>query len=294
MPDRIVRADILESPRWLDLSSDTHRLVYLGILLCVDDFGNVEGGRRLWRKVHGFSQIKTEQDFVKLMSELQDVDLVRRYTATTSDDEQREYWHVPRFRNLRRYTSRKCPISPWCDATAKTTLEKIQAVAEKPAADLQQTCSRPTADLLRGVGAVAVDGEVEASDAIASVSSDFADDPLSPSKLPNNGSRLPGCPHKAIVELYHETLPELPKVLEWNETRQRFLRQRWREKAAKHQWANQTDGLAWFKDFFAFIGKSKFLTGKTNGSNGRPPFIADLEWIVRPTNWVRIVEGKYS
>ncbi|MER2551780.1 MAG: hypothetical protein ABTQ28_00760, partial [Thauera sp.] len=35
-----------------------------------------------------------------------------------------------------------------------------------------------------------------------------------------------------------------------------------------------------------------FLTGKII-STGRPPFELDLEWIVSPANFVKIIEGKY-
>ena len=50
--------------------------------------------------------------------------------------------------------------------------------------------------------------------------------------------------------------------------------------------------LAWFADFFGHINKSKFLTGKVNSKDGRA-FAADLEWILKPSNFAKIVEGKY-
>ena len=37
------------------------------------------------------------------------------------------------------------------------------------------------------------------------------------------------CPHEAIVSLYHETLPELPRVKVWTEERRKQLRARWCE-----------------------------------------------------------------
>jgi len=52
------------------------------------------------------------------------------------------------------------------------------------------------------------------------------------------------------------------------------------------------DVLAWWAEFFQHIDKSKFLTGKVNSKDGRA-FTADLEWIVRPSNFAKIVEGKY-
>jgi hypothetical protein len=53
-----------------------------------------------------------------------------------------------------------------------------------------------------------------------------------------------------------------------------------------------SDILRWFSEFFDHIGQSKFLTGKVNSKDGRS-FYADLEWILKPSNFAKIVEGKY-
>jgi hypothetical protein len=55
---------------------------------------------------------------------------------------------------------------------------------------------------------------------------------------------------------------------------------------------SEEDILDWWRRFFGYIGKSKFLTGKTF-TKDRRPFMADLEWIVRPTNFAKIIEQKY-
>jgi hypothetical protein len=52
------------------------------------------------------------------------------------------------------------------------------------------------------------------------------------------------------------------------------------------------DILGWFSEFFDHIGTSKFLIGKVNSKDGRA-FVADLEWILKPSNFAKIVEGKY-
>jgi hypothetical protein len=107
------------------------------------------------------------------------------------------------------------------------------------------------------------------------------------------GSKLPTCPHQEVIELYHKTLPANPKVREWHKTRQGYLQSRWREKAASDGWNSQTDGLQWWEKFFSYIGKSRFLTGGAEGKQGQPRFVADLEWIIKPTNFAKIIEGKY-
>lgn len=107
--------------------------------------------------------------------------------------------------------------------------------------------------------------------------------------------KLPNCQHEAVISLYHQHLPTLRRVEVWNETRKGYLRQRWREVAeelSKTKPIEHSDVLNWFAEFFQHIGTSKFLTGRVNDKSGRS-FAADLEWILRPSNFAKIVEGKY-
>jgi hypothetical protein len=92
-------------------------------------------------------------------------------------------------------------------------------------------------------------------------------------------------PYQEIISLYHKTLPELPECKKLTEKRKGYMRARW------------NDGLpdleTWEK-FFTAIRNSKFLMGQTPANNGRSrPFIADLEWMINPSNYVKIYEGKY-
>jgi uncharacterized protein YdaU (DUF1376 family) len=107
--------------------------------------------------------------------------------------------------------------------------------------------------------------------------------------------KLPECDHKAVIELYHQNLPTMRRVEVWNETRAGYLRQRWREVAAElalEKPIESGDVLNWWADFFQSVGKSRFLTGRVNGKDGRA-FVADLEWLIKPSNFAKIVEGKY-
>ena len=108
-------------------------------------------------------------------------------------------------------------------------------------------------------------------------------------------SSFPACNHQAVISLYHQHLPTLRKVEVWNTARQGYLRQRWREVAddiGQSRPATAEAILEWWEGFFQHINKSKFLTGKVNSKDGRA-FLADLEWIIKPSNFAKIVEGKY-
>lgn len=103
---------------------------------------------------------------------------------------------------------------------------------------------------------------------------------------PDSKSGPPVCPHKAILEIYHQELPALRRVRTWTETRESHLRSRWRENPERQD-------LDWWRKFFRYIGRSDFLMGRSDPAPGRPAFQADLEWILRPMNFTKIIEGKY-
>lgn len=102
------------------------------------------------------------------------------------------------------------------------------------------------------------------------------------------GGGPPPCPQQEIIDLYREIcVPAgMSDVRVWNKTRQGLLRARWRQ-ASKHQ------SLEFWRRYFEHCANSKFLTGQADPQPGKPPFVADLEWIVKPNNFAKIVEGKY-
>ncbi|WP_435102315.1 hypothetical protein [Arhodomonas sp. AD133] len=95
----------------------------------------------------------------------------------------------------------------------------------------------------------------------------------------------PDCPHQAIIELYHQILPTNPPVKTWNDNRKKYLRARWREDEKRQR-------LEYWERFFRFIAEEcPFLTGQKEGTRG--PFTPSLEWLVRPSNFAKIIEGQY-
>lgn len=97
----------------------------------------------------------------------------------------------------------------------------------------------------------------------------------------------PPCPQREIVSLWNEVMPDqLPRVLTWRGDRERNLRSRWREYP-------QVRSLDWWRDFFAWLQESRFLMGQTNGSGDKPPFALSLDWLVKPTNFQKVIEGRY-
>jgi hypothetical protein len=105
---------------------------------------------------------------------------------------------------------------------------------------------------------------------------------------------VPDCPHEKLIALYHEVLPTCTQVVEWNDQRKAIARARWREKAAaKPGYRTVEDGLAYWRRFFEYVASSRFLTGKADPGPSRKPFVATLEWLLRPKNFAKVVEGTY-
>jgi len=97
----------------------------------------------------------------------------------------------------------------------------------------------------------------------------------------NSQQPQPECPHQKIIELYGEVLPMLPQPKTWTTVRQKYLRSRWNE-------SNDRKNLEWWRYFFMIVKDSPFLMGHNDRG-----WTADLEWLVRPTNFAKVLDGKY-
>lgn len=88
-------------------------------------------------------------------------------------------------------------------------------------------------------------------------------------------------------------LPAHPQPKKWTPTRARHLQARWRELFAEGKAHNREEALQWFAKYFRWVGQSRFLTGRAKPSGDRPPFIAQLDWVLLPDNLANVIEGKY-
>jgi len=72
----------------------------------------------------------------------------------------------------------------------------------------------------------------------------------------------------------------------WDSRRQGYLRARWREDTKRQD-------LDYWRRFFSYINRNcPFLTGQKEGARG--PFTPDLEWMVRPRNFAKIIERQFE
>lgn len=96
------------------------------------------------------------------------------------------------------------------------------------------------------------------------------------------------CPAQKIVELFNDTLsPALPQVVIVSEARKAKIKARWNESPV-HQ------DLDFWVDYFGMVKESDFLMGRARGNNGGKPFRASFDWLICPSNFVKVVEGNYN
>ena len=93
----------------------------------------------------------------------------------------------------------------------------------------------------------------------------------------------PTPPYRAIVDLYHECLPALPRVYKLNEARRRRI---------KALWEDELEDLNSWRNYYRHIARSDFLMGRTAGRDGTP-FLASFDFIVHPAKFIKIAEEQY-
>lgn len=105
------------------------------------------------------------------------------------------------------------------------------------------------------------------------------------------------CPGNELVDLYHELMPNNPRVKVANPARKGAIKARWREAAAltcePFGYTTRSGGLAAWRQFFEICAESKFLTGQAQAQPGKPPFVANIDFIFSPRGFARILENTY-
>lgn len=105
------------------------------------------------------------------------------------------------------------------------------------------------------------------------------------------------CPYQKLIDLYHETLPDNPRCKVVSKARKAAIKARWTEAAAltckPFGYASREEGLSAWRQFFEVCADSDFLTGRTPPTQGRPPFVADIDFLMSPSGFTRTLENKY-
>ena len=92
-------------------------------------------------------------------------------------------------------------------------------------------------------------------------------------------SHLPPCPFKKIMELYRQICVSYPRIEDIEGERKKAVAARWRKYG----------DISVFERVFRIAQASSFMKGE----NGRD-WHADFDWMMRPSNIVKILEHKYD
>jgi hypothetical protein len=91
--------------------------------------------------------------------------------------------------------------------------------------------------------------------------------------------------HADVIAAYHELCPNLPEVKVWTAKRSQSLEARVAERKAAGKPADTVD---YWRGVFRQVASSDFLCGRSND------FRANLEWLIRPENFAKVIEGNYA
>ena len=101
-------------------------------------------------------------------------------------------------------------------------------------------------------------------------------------------------PAQQILQTYNEVLGDkLPKAQLLNDKRRRVIAGRWKEMlnsqdpSGKVRFTDTASGLAWFAKFFAKVALNPHWLGENDRG-----WRADLDWILKPDNFLRILEWR--
>ena len=91
--------------------------------------------------------------------------------------------------------------------------------------------------------------------------------------------------HFALVDLYHKLCPSHPKVQKLTPPRISRLKKLWAEYS----------NIEFWETFFEGIEASDFLTGRVPPTGDHTSsFVAPFDWILKPANFTKIIEGTYA
>ena len=135
---------------------------------------------------------------------------------------------------------------------------------------------------------------------VESPSGDFDDAPPAgvedvTEKVDRGTARIPACPYKKLVDLYHEVCPMLPSITVLTSGRKAQLKARWTEIYREEHCGNEEECIENFRFIFNRVAQSRFLTGRMDPGPGRSrPFVASFDWLIKAANFVKVCENRYS
>ena len=109
-------------------------------------------------------------------------------------------------------------------------------------------------------------------------------------------AKLATCPTQDLIDLYHELLPDLPRVRLNTKDRARALQKTWawclasKRPDGTARAENAEQALRWFRDYFARAGQNDFLMGRTPRSGEHANWRCDLDFLLTDKGMKHVIE----
>jgi uncharacterized protein YdaU (DUF1376 family) len=115
-------------------------------------------------------------------------------------------------------------------------------------------------------------------------------------KASSSAAKLPTCPTQTVIDLYHEVLPNLPKVRLHTKDRVKAIRKVW-------EWvltSKKTDGsrraetpekaLEWLRSYFERATENDFLMGRTPRTGVHANWQCDIDFLMTERGMKQVIE----
>lgn len=117
-----------------------------------------------------------------------------------------------------------------------------------------------------------------------------------PGKEPDVQRFAPACPYQAIVDAYHEKLPDLPRCILINEKRKTAARKFWKwvltsvKSDGTRRAETEDQALLWIQTYFSRASANEFLMGRRNKPGPHENWIADFDYLLTDRGMKQVIE----
>lgn len=107
---------------------------------------------------------------------------------------------------------------------------------------------------------------------------------------------LPVCPVQKVVDLYHEVLPEMPKVRLLSDGRRKAISKVWKwvlttaKTDGQPRATNAVEALDWLKQYFTIARGNDFLMGRSPRTGEHAGWQCDLDFLLTDRGMKHVIE----
>ena len=237
------------------------RLLFIGLWTIADSEGKLEDRpKRIKASILPYDNVNIES----LLNQLQTKLFIHRYVNNSE-----RYIIIPKFiKHQTPHWKEPKSIIPDCDTTSSILAQDCSNVGSSMTEDCSNLliCIQDPGSSTRDLKEEEKREEYERGEE---------------EEHPQKKVKEDATPYIEILDLYHDILPELPKVNRLTELHKGHL---------KKHWVKEQKSLEWWTEFFQRVKASDHLCCRIDGHT----WSADFEWLIKPANFTKILNGRYD